>query len=70
MRLTHGNHGYNDKDGRSLDNHLLVLISAATFGCRIRILCRGHEIVDPSCCVSMVQAAGGVMVGGYVISSL
>ncbi len=31
---------------------------------RVRIWCKEHESMDPSCLVSMVQAGGGVMVWG------
>ncbi len=31
---------------------------------RVRILCKEHESMDPSCLVSTVQAGGGVMVWG------
>ncbi len=30
----------------------------------VRIWCKAHEILDPSCLASMVQAGGGVMVWG------
>ncbi len=44
-----------------------VSISAATFRCRVRIWCKEHESMDPSCLVSTVQAAGdGVMVWGIL----
>ncbi len=38
----------------------------STFRCRVRIWCKEHESMDPSCLVSTVQAAGGggVMVWG------
>ncbi len=39
-------------------------ISAATLDVRVRIWRKEHESLDPSCLVSMVQAAGGVMVCG------
>ncbi len=32
---------------------------------RVRIWCKEHESMDPSCLVSTVQAGGGVMVWGY-----
>ncbi len=42
-----------------------VSISAAKFRCRVRIWRKGHQSMDPSCLVSMVQAGGGgVMVWG------
>ncbi len=38
---------------------------------RVRIWCKEHESMDPSCLVSTVQAAGGgVMVGGYFLGTL
>ncbi len=38
---------------------------------RVRIWCKEHEIMDPSCPVSMVQAGGGgVMVWGYLFGTL
>ncbi len=35
---------------------------------RVRIWCKEHESMDPSCLVSTVQAGGGVTVGGGVFS--
>ncbi len=53
---------------RSLEKRCLVwwvLISAAIFRCRVRIWCKEHESMDPSCLVSTVQAGGGgVMMWG------
>ncbi len=67
-----GNGGHNSHSSPKLDNRRLekrclvwwVSISAATFRCRVRIWCEEHESMDPSCLVSTVQAAGGVMVCG------
>ncbi len=55
-------------DNRRLEKRCLVwwvLISAATFRCRVRIWHKVDESMDPSCLVSTVQAGGGgVMVWG------
>lgn len=46
---------------------LMESISAAT----VRIWCQQHEIMDPSCFGSTVQAGGGgVMVGGHFLGPL
>ncbi len=37
---------------------------------RVRIWGKEHESIDPSCLVSMVQAAGGVMVRGIFFGTL